>query len=194
MDGIVAWHDSIGSFAQAYDGLVSGVGVLVKLNADLRAFAKEYGASPQVVQDVVAPHDELEAAYARLKTAVSPSMAAVAAHAKALIDEYEIVAGYEDPLKVELETIQDTHFAGVLAARNAYLLGESSEGLKRYIDAVLIVSSKRQPLRELWMRNSKAVGYAPKSRELADRLFDRLVIRELLGDLAAGPAYGKSEL
>lgn len=185
MHGIVEWHDSIGSFAHAYDGLVSGVGLLVKLNTDLKAFAEEYGASPEIVEAVVVPQAELEATYARLKTAVSPSMAIVAAHAAALINEYEIIALYDDQLRVELESIQDTHFAGVLEARNAYLLEESNEGLKSYIDAVITVGQNSQPLRELWMSGSKAVGYAPKSRELADQLFERLVTKELLGEILA---------
>jgi len=178
----VTSDDPLGSFIQDYDSLISGVGLLVKINSELMSYLGKCDVPLETIQTVTMPEGELEAAYVRLKSEVTPSIREVVAHAKALMDEYVIVAERDTSLRDELEVAHFSHFAGVLEARDAYFAAQSGEGLQRYIEAVLDLGSDPHPLTP-WRSQKEAVKHKPESRVRADQLFDDLLSQELLGDL-----------
>lgn len=182
MHDTVTGDDPLGSFIQDYDSLISGVGVLVTINAGLISYLGKHDVPLETTQTVTMPEDELEAAFNRLQFEITQLMVMVAAHAKALTDEYVIVAEYGTPLRDELEATQAAHFTGVLNARDAYFVVQSGEGLQRYIQAVLDLGSSPHPLTP-WSSQKEAVKHRPESRVHAEQLFNRLLSQELLGDL-----------
>jgi hypothetical protein len=116
-----------------------------------------------------------------LDTSSLQNVRAVSAHAEALTSEYVIVSDYDDPTLAEVQATRDEHYRAVIAAHDTYIFEPTSVHLQTYLDAVMSISDA-QGMRELASKSS-SVNHQPKSRELADRLFDRLMAQVLLEQL-----------